>query len=366
MRLFSRILLSHLTAILVAGIGVAVIAGIISPGIYRAHLDRIAIFAGPEIVRLRVALEVGYQDTMLTALAIALPVSLLFAVGTAYLITRRITTAVQKLAEGSREIAHGRYSKRLETAGKDELGEIALHFNRMANALEEAEKSRVELIGTVAHELSTPLATLQGHAEALMDGMMPPEEVAQAVTREMNAMRRLSHDLLLLTKVEAAALELHPAAHETCDLIAEVQDRFMHVFEEKGLALRIEASQDLPAVYADRERVGQVLGNLLSNALRYTPEGGQVVLGMQAGQDAIQFSVADNGPGISPEHQMHIFRRFYRVDASRSRADGGTGIGLTVARGLVEAMGGRMWLESEVGRGTTFYFTLPVAVGARA
>ncbi len=358
MRLFTRIFLGYLTVILVTGTGVAVIAGLISPGIYRAHLDQVALFLRPEFMRLRITLEAGYQQTILQALGIALPVSLFLAAGLAYFQTRRLVRSVQKLADGSHEIAHGRYDKRLEIAGNDELAALSTDFNGMAEALEKAEQRRVELIGTVAHELKTPLAVQQGYTEALMDEMVSPKEAARAIMHEVNAMRRLTNDLSLLTKIEAGAFELQLAPSRPEDLIVDVLDRFMHAFEEKGLVLETEMPERLAPVYADRERVGQVLGNLLSNALRYTPAPGHVVLCAHPCDEGVMFSVADTGQGIPAEHQFLIFRRFYRVE-SPSRNDGGTGIGLTVAQGLVKAMGGRIWLESQVGQGTTFYFTVP-------
>lgn len=360
MRLFTRIFLGYLTVILVTGMGVAIIAGLISPGIYRAHLDQVALFLRPEFVRLRITLEEGYQQTILQALGVALPVSLFLAAGLAYFQTRRFVHSIQELADGSREIAHGRYDKRLEISGNDELAALSTDFNGMAEALEKAEQKRVELIGTVAHELKIPLAIQQGYTEALIDEMVSPKEAARAIMHEVSAMRRLTNDLALLTKIEAGAFELQLAPHQPEDLVGDVLDRFLYVFEEKGLELKTEMAEKLAPVCADRERVGQILGNLLSNALRYTPSPGRVVLRTQPCDEGVEFSIADTGPGIPPEHQRLIFRRFYRV-GSPSRDDSGTGIGLTVAQGLVKAMGGRIWLESQVGEGTTFYFTVPAA-----
>lgn len=360
MRLFTRIFLGYFTVILVTGVGVAIIAGFISPGIYRAHLDQVGLLLRPEFVRLRISLEEGYQQTMLQALGIALPISMFLAVGFAYFQTRRLVRSFQKLADGSREIAHGQYDKRLKVAGNDELAALSTDFNRMAEALEKAEKRRVELIGTVAHELKAPLAVQQGYTEALMDEMVSSKEAARAIMHEISAMRRLTNDLLLLTKIEAGAFELQLAPCLPEDLIVDVLDRFLYAFDEKGLVLETDVPKRLTPVYADRERFGQILGNLLSNALRYTPSSGRVILRAQPCNDGVEFSIADTGQGIPLEHQSLIFRRFYRVESS-AQDDSGTGIGLTVAQGLVKAMGGRMWLQSHVGQGTTFYFTLPAA-----
>lgn len=359
MQLFTRILLGYLLVILVTGTGVAGIAGLVSPELYQAQLDRVALFLNPEFVRLRVTLEEGYQRTMLQTLGIALPVAVLLGAGVAYYQTRRLVGGIRKLAEGSRDIARGHYERRLVVAGDDELAALATDFNGMARALEHAEQKRVELIGAVAHELQTPLAVQQGYTEALVDEMVPPEEAARAIMDEVRTMRRLTRDLSLLTRIEAGAFELQRAACRPEELVADVLDRFMHAFEEKGLVLETRLAEGLAPVYADRERVAQVLGNLLSNALRYAPGPGRVVLRAQPCEGCVEFSVADSGPGIPEAHQTLIFRRFYRV-ASPPQSDGGMGIGLTVAQGLIRAMGGRIWLESQVGEGATFRFTLPV------
>lgn len=358
MRLFTRIFLGYLLVILITGVGVVVIAGLVSPELYKRQLDRIALFLRPEFVGLRLTLEEGYGRTMIQALAIALPSSLLLGAGVAYLQTRRLLVGIRKLAAGSRSVARGRYEGRLEVVGDDELASLATDFNSMAEALQKAEQRRVELIGTVAHELRTPLAVQQGYAEALADDLVSSQEAARAMSAEVNTMRRLTYDLSLLTKLEAGALELQLAVHRPEDLIADVMDRFMYVSEEKALVLETELSKKLLPVRADRARVGQVLGNLLSNALRYTPGSGRVVLRVKPCEGCVEFSVADTGPGIAAEDQPYIFQRFYRAQ-SGSRNSSGTGIGLTIARGLVTAMGGRIWLESRAGQGSTFYFTLP-------
>lgn len=355
MRLFGRIFISHLVAILVACLAVVFTAGIVSPGFYRGHLEQsIAV----ENQQMSVA---GHVETMLLALAASLPISVLLAAATAFLTTRRIVTAVNTLVEGSRVIAGGQYGKRLPLSGNDELTELAAHFNQMAEALQENEENRTELIGTVGHELRTPLAALQGYAEALSDGVIPAETAANAITREISATRRVASDLLLVARVEAGNLDLRPAPHSPSELIFGVHDRFEHAFEEKGIAFDVEEAEDLPAVQVDPERFAQILSNLLSNALSFTPRGGKVVLSVSALDSEVRFSVTDTGPGITREHQRKIFERFYRVSSARSRGDGGTGVGLTIAKKLTEAMDGQLWLASRAGQGSTFYVAFPAA-----
>lgn len=361
MSLFRRIFLSHLLTIFVTCAAFAAAVGIVSPGFYRDQLDSVLLLVTPEWAGLRVTLEEGQRRVILYSLLVAFPPAALLAALTAYLETRRIAAAVGKLAEGSREIARGRYGRRLTIRGEDELAEIGHHFNTMAEALEGAAKSRARMVSTVAHELRTPLSNLRSHTEALVDGVFSAEEASSIITREVSILQRITDDLLLVARVEAGEVELRLEPQSPEALLADAHERFVHAFEDKGVALELMPAEGLPAVRGDRERIGQVLGNLLSNALSYSPPGGRVTLAVQAQERTVRFSVADTGPGISPEDQPHVFRRFYRADAARKGGEHRLGVGLTVAKGLVEAMGGRMGLESELGRGSTFFFTLPPA-----
>lgn len=191
---------------------------------------------------------------------------------------------------------------------------------------------------------------------------MDPEKAAQRIQQEVKAMSRLVRDLSLVSQVESKAVELHPKPLDPLGLLEQVTERFRPAFQAKGVALEVSANGP-PRVWADEERALQVLSNLLSNALRHTPAGGRVTLGAEKVNQEVVFSVEDTGPGIPEEHLPHIFERFYRIDPSRSRQDGGTGVGLTIAKGLVEAMGGRIWAESRLGQGSVFRFTLPLYTG---
>lgn len=359
MNVFTRLFVSHMVAIAVAVFALVLLAEFFAPQFYREHINRMVAAIGPAGQELHGDLEQGLRSTLTTAMISALPLALLFSAGTAYLTAKRIGHTVSLMAEGSREIAQGNYSKRLHSTGKDELAAMAQHFNQMAQALEGVERSRIELIGTVAHELRTPLAALQGYAEGLTDGVLPGEKAARGINREVRAMSRLVEDLSLVSRVEAGALEIHPQALDSPTVLSELEERFALAFAEKGVGLEVAASAGLPPIWADPERLQQVLSNLLVNALRHTPAGKQVTVGVTAEGEAVRFYVQDRGSGIAPEYRQRIFERFYRVDPARSRKDGGTGVGLTVAKGLVEAMRGEMGVESESGQGSTFWFTLP-------
>ena len=314
-----RIFLSHLLTLSVACLVLVGVFNLVSPEFYRQQLDSVALLVTPEWIWLRVSLEAGQRRTVLLSLLVSLPISALFAAGTAYAETRRIASAVEKLAKGSREIARGRYGERLEMRG-DELGALALHFNQMAAALQEADENHRQLVRAVVHEVRTPLSNLRGYAEALEDGVMTQGEVVEVIAREVSLLRRVTDDLSLVTQIEAgSATQLRPERPR--DLITDAYERFIHAFEDNGITLQIDAADALPSVSADRERVGQVLGN----ALLYAPGGERVTLGAHsAAADEVRFFVADGGPGVPHEQQPHLFRRFYRADTA-AREQQGTG-----------------------------------------
>ena len=263
----------------------------------------------------------------------------------------------------SQRIADGHYSERVIAGGEDELGQLAAHFNQMAEKLEQVESMRRQLIGDVSHELRTPLTAIKGSMEGLMDGVLPAtDETYQQIHQEADRLNRLVDDLQELSRVEAGSYELDLQPTQIAPLFETLTKRFRQQFESKRVSLDLNLPTDLPLVLADEHRILQVLTNLTGNALRYTPEGGAVTVGAARTNGSVQFTVRDTGVGIAPEHLSHLFDRFYRADKSRSRAaGGGSGIGLTIAKYLVEAHGGEIRVESEgVGKGSAFSFTLPV------
>ncbi|MBI3972992.1 MAG: HAMP domain-containing protein [Chloroflexi bacterium] len=309
------------------------------------------------------ALADSFRAAMNRALWTGGAVAALAALAASLFVTGRVVGPIRRLATASRSIAAGRYAERVPAGGDDELAALAASFNEMAGTLEATEQRRLELIGDVAHELRTPVATLEGYLEGLLDGVVEPTaETWAKLHGEAGRMRRLIDDLQELSRAEAGRFSLHPAAVDPAAIAQAALDRLAGQFEEKGLTLSTDLPQRVPVVYADRDRAVQVLTNLLTNALRHTPVPGRVTVAVQRKPQAVQFVVTDTGTGIDAEHLPHVFERFYRVDRSRSRALGGSGIGLTIARALVEAMGGQIWAESAgLGKGATFGFTLPLA-----
>ena len=309
------------------------------------------------------AVEDTFRMAMREALFVGTGAALVAAVGVSLFVTARVVGPIRRLAIASRRVAEGHYAERVAPDSRDELGSLAVSFNEMASSLESAERRRLELIGDVAHELRTPVTTLEGYLEELLDEQIEASpELWAKLHGEAGRLRRLIDDLQQLSRAEARQLTIRLDTIAPDDVVREVVDRLAPQFDEKGLRFTLEVAPGLPSVRADRDRAQQVLVNLLTNALRYTPAPGSVGLTVRPLDREVELAVTDTGVGIAAEHVPHVFERFYRVEKSRSRALGGSGIGLTIAKALVEAMGGRIWAESGgLGQGSRFGFTLPTA-----
>ncbi len=284
-------------------------------------------------------------------------------IGVIILVTRRILVPVRQLTTAAREVGRGQLSQDIPAKGNDEIGKLAQTFNRMTRELEEAEGERQRMLADVAHELRTPLTNAQGYIEAIRDGLKQPSpQTIDAIYRQILQLHRLVDDLRLLTIAESGHLELRLESQPIADLLSSVVDAFAPRAQAKGISLSRNYSDGLPAMTLDRSRIAQVLGNLLENAILHTPSGGSIAVIAQHLGDRVVVSVEDTGEGIPPEALPRVFDRLYRHDRSRNRASGGSGLGLSIARQLVEAHGGAVGVESEVGVGTRFYFSLPVRI----
>jgi signal transduction histidine kinase len=276
------------------------------------------------------------------------------------ILARRISRPLSELTSASREITAGNYSERVAAGGGVEVKELGDAFNTLAESLERNEKLRKDMIADIAHELRNPLATLRGQLELVQDGKVPASrEAVDSLMEDVELLSRLVDDLRQLTLVEAGQLELDLSAVEVGEPVRSVASRFEHDAAEKEVALVIDLPEFIPMIMADQHRIEQVLGNLVKNALTCTPAGATIRVGATEKPHEVVFTVADTGPGIAPDELPNIFERFYRADRSRTRATGGAGLGLSIARSLVEAHGGRIWAESEVGKGTVISFTVP-------
>jgi histidine kinase len=311
------------------------------------------------LAQLFIDYRAGFNEALTYAALSAILAALILSV----FFSRSVIAPVRLMSLATQRIADGHYEERVQVNGADELGQLARRFNQMAEKLDQIESTRRRLIGDVSHELRTPLTAIKGSMEGLMDGVLPASnETYQQIHSETDRLNRLVDDLQELSRVEAHAYELDIRPVDVSSLVRSVTKRLAPQAESKRITLGLEMSPDLPSVLADEDRAVQVLTNLTGNALQYTPAGGRVEIIVNRTNDEIHFAVRDTGIGIPPEHLAHIFDRFYRVDKSRSRREGGgSGIGLTIARALVEAQGGHIWAESTgEGQGSTFMITLPI------
>lgn len=360
LRLRGRLLLSHLVIVVVGAVTVFATVGLVAPGAFDAAMGPSMSGMGTMMSDL---VRTAFQNALQSALVVAVITAAVAAVVISIALSTRLSGPISRLAAASRRIADGHYTERVSVASSDEIGELAESFNRMAASLESTERRRLQLVGDVAHELRTPLTTLDGYLEGLEDGVIAPADPTWKLLRHETA--RLSHlvnDLQELWRAEARQLPLSLASVDVPIELEAVRERFSSSALEHEIELRLEVHEGRTAVRADRGRLAQILDNFVSNAIRYSPAGGFVTLSVALESDGVVIGVADQGPGLTGDQREQVFERFYRIDPSRSRALGGSGIGLAIARALAEAMGGRTWADSDgPGHGSTFYVALPRA-----
>lgn len=361
-RLGVKVFLTYFVIIVVGVIMLASAAEFVAPAAFERHLAQMRI--GTDSAAIAKDLFLNFRAAVREALLFAAMAAALVAVLMSLFISRRIVAPIDSMARASRRIAKGQYSERVPVVGQDQLAGLGLAFNEMAHALEDTEQKRRDLIADVAHELKTPLASIKGYMEGLIDGVLAAnQETFGLIHREASRLQRLVQDLEELSRLEAGRAQLRPRRVSLERLVVSVVERLRPQFLDKNIAGAVTMPPTPPEILVDEDRISQVLLNVLGNALQYTPSGGAVSINARQEGPFVRLSIADTGAGIAPEHLSHVFERFYRVDKSRSRAGGGTGIGLTIAKHIVDAHGGRMWAESEgAGRGATFYFTVPVAL----
>jgi signal transduction histidine kinase len=277
-------------------------------------------------------------------------------------LSRGMSRPLVDLTAATRAVASGDLSVRVPVCHHGEVRELAIAFNAMTEELARADELRRNLTADVAHELRTPLSVIRGKLEGVLDGVYPctPEHLAP-ILEEIRLLARLVEDLRLLSLVEAGKLPLEMQATDIGALLRDAQVNFGPQAADRGVTLALDLPSELPEVMADRRRIAQVLGNLLTNALRHTPSGGRVTLSATASGEMIKVTVTDTGPGIPPEDLPYIFERFWRGEKSRSRAGGGAGLGLAIAKQLVEMHGGTMDVDSTPAEGSKFWFSLPTA-----
>ena len=274
---------------------------------------------------------------------------------------RQIPSPLRAVSQAAEAIAAGQLDRRVEAKTADEIGRLAQSFNRMAESLAQADVQRRNMVADIAHELRTPLTVVQGSLEAMLDGVydLNPENIA-SIHQQTALLSRLVADLRDLALAEAGQLRLDWQSVDLEAVIAQASNALQSQALEKGVTFKVELPQGLPRIRGDGQRLQQVLFNLVSNALRHTPTGGTVKTAVEVKEDRVVIRVQDTGSGIPAEDLPHVFERFYRVDRSRARSTGGSGLGLTIAKRIVEAHGGQIWAQSWLGAGSTFAFSLPL------
>ncbi|MCB9420150.1 MAG: HAMP domain-containing protein [Ardenticatenaceae bacterium] len=280
------------------------------------------------------------------------------------LLTWTMTRPLRQLTHAAEAISEGDLRQRVSVQSGDEIGDLAAAFNQMSDRLARAERLRRQMTADIAHELRTPLSVIQGNVEALQDGVFPlTAEALEPIRAKTNLLTRLVEDLRQLTLAETGQLPLDKTPTDLAALAQRTLADFRAAAESKQIGLHMNPAADLPPVSVDPQRIEQVLVNLLSNALRHTPAGGRIEVNMAGENGRIRLTISDTGPGIVKEEASNIFERFYRVDQGRTREEngGGSGLGLAVARSIIEAHGGQIGVASESGQGAAFWFTLPIS-----
>jgi two-component system sensor histidine kinase BaeS len=355
-----RILAANLAA---AGAGVAAVAAgvwLAAPSAFESAMGMGGgMMGGGTGGMMDPVLRAAFGDAVGTALLLGLGAAVVVAIIVAVLLSAYISRPISQLASASRRVARGDYDQRVPPA-TGELGELTASFNEMAATLGATEQRRLDLIGDVAHELRTPIASVRGYVEGLKAGIFEPGAETWRVLDEQTArLARLVDDLATLWRAESHDLRLEPQSLDGPTLLGEAVQRNRPLAAARSVDLdlgRVEPA----SVRADGTRIAQVIDNLVGNAVRYTPGGGHVELALTADARWVSIAVRDDGPGLTADQAARVFDRFYRADPSRSRDAGGSGLGLTITRSLVDAMGGTVVVSSEgPGRGATFTVRLP-------
>ncbi len=360
MGLRGRLFFSHLVVMIVGVASLVSISKISSPRLFVLHLEGLEN-QGFDLIDVRAELVTGFELAWQRSTIWSVLVGTTAAGGLSYWVSRRIMQRLTEMEQITQKFAAGQMDARLPVSDIPELSGLSSSFNRMAASLEGVEARRREVIGDMTHELRTPLTVVRGYLEELADGEIEASpEIYRRLAKETRRLERLVNDLQELSKAEAGYLPINIQRVNLRPLLESLVEKFTDQLLEDGPVMLLQCPSVLPSVLADIDRTEQVLVNLLGNAVRYTNEGSiTITVGTEVSQ--LWIAVSDTGIGIAPENLPHVFERFWRADQSRDRHSGGTGIGLTISRRLIELQGGQIQVESELGVGSTFRFFLPLA-----
>ncbi|HIK15463.1 MAG TPA: HAMP domain-containing histidine kinase [Leptolyngbyaceae cyanobacterium M33_DOE_097] len=368
LKLRDRFFLSHMVVIFVS-IGTLIIASDLLASQYFSSILLSEYFTGYlrqmnldqlEVMLLQQKLLNGFNAAWEYGAFWSVFCGAIVAAGVSYLAAQRIVRPLKQIERGVQRLANGFLDERLPGSTIPEINHLAASFNSMAAELEAVEQRRREMIMDFTHELRTPLTVVQGYLEGLADGAIAPSpNTYQLLARETKRLRRLVNDLQELSQAEIGYLPIRLQKLYLPPILEQLMQRFSDQLVNTDIYLKLDCPVDCPVVLADPERVEQILINLLGNAIRYA-QASQITLRVWQGEQQLWLSVEDNGRGISPEDLPHIYERFWRSERSRSTHNSGTGIGLTIAKRLVELQKGAIEAKSEVGKGSTFQFSLPL------
>ena len=356
-RFGARLLVAQALVLVAGALTTWLVASLVGPTIFTNHLRE----AGDNHTTEETShLQEAFASALLVSISLALLAAVFAALAVSWYFSRRVQRSINSVAEAASQIATGHYGARASDPGLgEEFTTLALSYNRLAANLETTEATRRRMLGDLAHEMRTPLATIDAHLEAVEDGIRTLDEETLDVVRSSTArLRRLAEDMAALSRAEEG-LHLTPKLTDAVELATTAAETARDRFVAAEVHLHTEVSE-AGKVRVDADRMGQVLGNLLDNALRHTPVGGDVTLTCRRIAGWVEYRVIDTGDGVAPEHLPHLFDRFYRADTGRDRRRGGSGLGLAIARALVEAHGGGISVTSAgVGQGSTFTVRLP-------
>lgn len=363
MKLVGKLFASYLVVIVVGLAVIAVSMSYTALASFEHEMMGSGLGRGPRHMQsiLDEQVEQNFEDAVNSSLLRSSVAAIVVAGIVSLFISQRITRPLRQLASASQQLAAGQFPEPLQPSSRDEIGDLTHHFNQMSQSLAEQEKLRQQLIADISHELKTPLATIKGYMEGLQDGIIPAtSETFLLVQEEADRLQRLVHDLQELSKAEAGSIDLNESDVNLKELITSTVAWIQPQFEGKYLDLKAQLPAETVTLRGDVDRLRQVLLNLLGNALNYTPQGGNVTVSLSTDNGQVNIAVQDSGVGLSAQDLQRVFQRFYRVDKSRARVSGGSGIGLTVSKHIVEAHGGSIAASSDgPGQGSTFTVTLP-------
>ncbi len=356
----SRLFLSHLL-VMIVGVGSLVFIGkVSSPQFFVIHLEQLE-GNGFQLRYARTELVQRFQTAWSQSTFWSVIAGTTAAGALSFWVSRRIMQPLTQMEKITRKFAAGQLDQRLPTSEIPEINRLGISFNRMASSLEGVEQRRRELITDLTHELRTPLTVVRGYLEELADGSIEPSpETYDLLIKETTRLQRLVNDLQVLSKAESGYLPINLQAINLRPLLESLLQKFGDQLLEDSPVLKLDCPSQLPAVLADADRVEQVMVNLLGNALVYTDKG-SITVRAWAESGKLWIAVIDTGSGIAANDLAHVFDRFWRAERSHNRNYRGTGIGLAIARRLVELQGGKIQVESQLGLGTTFKFFLSLA-----